>query len=1087
MDGGLQLNISLPSSDSGGLKEKRTAKQRKVEFELRRANKQKKILEIKEKKEKKKVREESKKFERKKNPKIGPKQEPKDEFASSMLRGEIMPKIHANEGRLVFPHLALNISDSSRKNRTGKIKKKFNSGAKTKELNVGKKYSEPTKKTTSLEEDENASKSALVSFVKKPKVSKNTIPDQEKTPQSKPTGTFFRKSKKASDIEKKGFQFAFGESSPKATVAEETVDFTEERAFRGRVDDSQTTVASSADGGKISPLKSRGGVVDAAERPRKANKRVRWDADSDAAGLFHEEEEAEAAAQRSAKKMKRSGDAGDGEEEGKVWRGKFTSLFGNNPEIPAVPRRAVRPVQEPIFSDENFSDLPIHKFLVSTLSALGLTRLTTVQRKAAPVLLAGRDALVRSQTGSGKTLAYALPLVELLQRQRPPLTRADGVRALVVLPTRELALQTYECFLKLVKPFMRLVPGCLVGGEKRKSEKARLRKGITILVGTPGRLLDHVQHTRSLRLDKVQYLVLDEADLLLDMGYERDVASIVAELDSQSQPLLSKEVLAWNRKTYFMDKESPDENTEDKTNHKVGYTSQDSGAGEEEETSEEEVKRTSEGKKKEKVEEEVRKGAEAKLAREEDETSDYDPEERADEIVDAKELEGDKWDEESSEDEEEGEEEVYRKEEDVWEAEDEDDQGGGGGVGEGEVQGGAGAGAVASPKERRRQTVLLSATLTPAVERLAGLALQAPDFVDAADAEMDTKDVVIPDSLVQCYMVVPAKLRLVTLSAFILWKCKFCEERKMLLFCATQDMVDYLTELLTVVLSRKDTDEQEGSDEDDDPEDSYNVGVDFFRLHGQMDQKERTLVFQTFRAADCGVLLCTDVAARGLDLPRVDWIVQWTAPGSVPDYVHRVGRTARVGAAGAALLFLLPAEADFVQMLQDRRIRLQEEKMDNCLKKLSQAIHSSEFPERSSVQSAATALQLRYENAVLNRRSLHDSAVKAYVSFVRFYASYPKEVRDVFCFKALHLGHQAKSFALRDPPRAIAGIGRRRFHDDLKQQKKERQRAPAPRRAAAVPKAFQAHDRSRMRNLVLSEFDSGLEIPKKTKKRPDDA
>ncbi|GLG99734.1 Probable ATP-dependent RNA helicase CG8611 [Gryllus bimaculatus] len=1045
MDGGLQLNISLPSSDSGGSKEKRTAKQRKVEFELRRANKQKKILEIKEKKEKKKVREESKKFEKRKNPKVGPKQELKDEFASSMLRGEIMPKIHANEGRLVFPHLALNISDSSRKNRTGKIKKKFNSGAKTKELNVGKKYSEPTKKTTSLEEDENANKSALVSFVKKPKVSKNTIPDQEKTPQSKPTGTFFRKSKKASDIEKKGFQFAFGESSQKAALVEETVDFTGERAFRGRVDGSQTTVASSAAGGKVSPLKSRGGVVDAAERPRKANKRVRWDADSDAAGPIQEEEEeeeAEAAAQRSAKKMKRSGDAGDGEEEGKVWRGKFTSLFGNNPEIPAVPRRAVRPVQEPIFSDENFSDLPIHKFL----------------RKAAPVLLAGRDALVRSQTGSGKTLAYALPLVELLQRQRPPLTRADGVRALVVLPTRELALQTYECFLKLVK---------------RKSEKARLRKGITILVGTPGRLLDHVQHTRSLRLDKVQYLVLDEADLLLDMGYERDVASIVAELDSQSQPLLSKEVLAWNRKTYFMDKESPDENTEEKTDHKVGYTSQDSGAGEEEETSEEEVKRTREGKKKEKVEEEVRKGAEAKLAREEDETSDYDPEERADEIVDAKELEGDKWDEESSEDEEDGEE-VYRKEEDVWEAEDEDDQGGG--VGEGEVQGGAGA--VASPKERRRQTVLLSATLTPAVERLAGLALQAPDFVDAADAEMDTKDVVIPDSLVQCYMVVPAKLRLVTLSAFILWKCKFCEERKMLLFCATQDMVDYLTELLTVVLSRKDTDEQEGSNGDDDPEDSFNVGVDFFRLHGQMDQKERTLVFQTFRAADCGVLLCTDVAARGLDLPRVDWIVQWTAPGSVPDYVHRVGRTARVGAAGAALLFLLPAEADF--------------KMDNCLKKLSQAIHSSEFPERSSVQSAATTLQLRYENAVLNRRSLHDSAVKAYVSFVRFYASYPKEVRDVFCFKALHLGHQAKSFALRDPPRAIAGIGRRRFHDDLKQQKKEqqqrqRQRAPTPKRAAAVPKAFQAHDRSRMRNLVLSEFDSGLEIPKKTKKRPDDA
>jgi superfamily II DNA/RNA helicase len=82
---------------------------------------------------------------------------------------------------------------------------------------------------------------------------------------------------------------------------------------------------------------------------------------------------------------------------------------------------------------------------------LGLQKLTNVQHKALPVILSGKDVLVRSQTGSGKTLAYALPIVEALQAVRPKISRADGVQAVIVVPTRELALQTYEWFIKLVK------------------------------------------------------------------------------------------------------------------------------------------------------------------------------------------------------------------------------------------------------------------------------------------------------------------------------------------------------------------------------------------------------------------------------------------------------------------------------------------------------------------------------------------------------------------------------------------------------------------------------------------------------------
>ena len=98
------------------------------------------------------------------------------------------------------------------------------------------------------------------------------------------------------------------------------------------------------------------------------------------------------------------------------------------------------------------------------------------------------------------------------------MTRSDGVRALILVPTRELAVQTFEWIQKLCRSFARIVPGVLSGGEKKKSEKARLRKGINILIATPGRLIDHIRLTENLSLKKVSWLVLDEVcELLLPL------------------------------------------------------------------------------------------------------------------------------------------------------------------------------------------------------------------------------------------------------------------------------------------------------------------------------------------------------------------------------------------------------------------------------------------------------------------------------------------------------------------------------------------------------------------------------------------
>eukprot|EP00878_Enallax_costatus_P019102 GHUV01020141.1.p1 GENE.GHUV01020141.1~~GHUV01020141.1.p1 ORF type:complete len:349 (+),score=114.04 GHUV01020141.1:121-1047(+) len=137
--------------------------------------------------------------------------------------------------------------------------------------------------------------------------------------------------------------------------------------------------------------------------------------------------------------------------------------------------------------------LGLSEGLADHLIALNFQEPTAVQQQSIPVLLAGRDACVRSPTGSGKTLCYLAPIIHSLQSRTPRISRSDGTHALVLVPTRELAVQVSDVLTAIVRRFCWLVPGMLIGGEHRGHEKARLRKGVTVLVATPGRLLDHLQ------------------------------------------------------------------------------------------------------------------------------------------------------------------------------------------------------------------------------------------------------------------------------------------------------------------------------------------------------------------------------------------------------------------------------------------------------------------------------------------------------------------------------------------------------------------------------------------------------------------
>jgi ATP-dependent RNA helicase DDX31/DBP7 len=492
----------------------------------------------------------------------------------------------------------------------------------------------------------------------------------------------------------------------------------------------------------------------------------------------------------------------------------------------------------------------------------GLTRPTRVQRGMIPLALAGRSLVVKSETGSGKTLSFVLPIVQGLL---PPAasasapssstaaaiaaSRAEGTRALIISPTRELCAQIYSVVARVCQPFPYIVPCLLAGGEKRKSEKARLRKGATVVVATPGRLLDHLRTTESFSCSAstLRWLVLDEADRLLDMGFGAQVRDIVAALKRRAGAggghAGGSPGAATSPSTFLLSATaSPavQELAQDVLFADAAFLDASGGAGGG------------------LVAEPLPKVAEVKgskgetaAARDDEEDGDEDDEDGSD--ADGSDTDSD-------------------------------------------------ADAPAKP--------------APAITYTA------------------------PKQLQQTAMVVPLKWRLVTLVALLYQAVVRGRARaaaisrkavasvaaasaaglptgpvlsaeaadagcKAILFVSTTDSADFHHVLLASVLARL-----LGS--------GRNGGQPFpvYRLHGNVPQSERTSVFRAFAASTSSLLVATDVAARGLDLPAVDLILQADAPSETQDYVHRIGRTARRGQRGSAILLLQPHEQPYLDLLR---------------------------------------------------------------------------------------------------------------------------------------------------------------------------
>ncbi|KZT52976.1 putative HAS1-helicase associated with Set1p [Calocera cornea HHB12733] len=481
----------------------------------------------------------------------------------------------------------------------------------------------------------------------------------------------------------------------------------------------------------------------------------------------------------------------------------------SSPPSEAVNADAVEQLSPEEAGRPPFTDLDLSPATLAALDAMGMKTMTPVQERTIPPLLAGKDVLGAAKTGSGKTLAFLLPSVELLSRLK--FKPRNGTGVLILTPTRELALQIFGVVKELFSHGHSQTYGIVMGGANRKAEADKLVKGVNLIVGTPGRVLDHLRNTKGFVFKNLKALVIDEADRILEIGFEDEMRQIIALL--------------------------PNDN---------------------------------------------------------------------------------------------------------------------------------------------RQSMLFSATQTNKVSDLARISLRpGPLFIDVA-ATQATSTVT---TLTQGYVVCPSDRRFLLLFTFLKKNLK----KKVIVFFSSCSSVKYHSELLNY------------------------IDVPVLDLHGKQKQQKRTNTFFEFCNASSGILLCTDVAARGLDIPKVDWIVQFDPPDDPRDYIHRVGRTARAGKDGKSLMFLLPSELGFLRFLKEAKVPLNE----------------YSFPAERIAN-----VQTQLEKLISKNYYLHQSAKDGYRSYLQAYASY--SLKKIFDVNALDLSKVGKAFGFAVPPRVNINVGikNKRRRDD---------------------------------------------------------
>ncbi|KAI0128160.1 DEAD-domain-containing protein [Hypoxylon sp. NC0597] len=439
-----------------------------------------------------------------------------------------------------------------------------------------------------------------------------------------------------------------------------------------------------------------------------------------------------------------------------------------------------------------FSTLPLSKPTASGLEASHFQNLTDVQARAIPLGLKGRDILGAAKTGSGKTLAFLVPVLEKLYRAQ--WTEYDGLGALIISPTRELAVQIFEVLRKIGR-YHTFSAGLVIGGKSLKEEAERLGR-MNILVCTPGRMLQHLDQTAGFDVDNLQILVLDEADRIMDMGFQSAVDALIEHL----------------------------------------------------------------------------------------------------------------------------------------------------------------------PKSR--QTMLFSATQSKKVSDLARLSLKDPEYVAVHEAAATAT----PTTLTQHYLVTPLAEKMDTLYGFIKANLK----SKMIVFLSSGKQVRFVYESFR----------------------HLQPGIPLLHLHGRQKQVARLEITSRFAAAKHSCLFATDVVARGVDFPAVDWVVQMDCPEDTDTYIHRVGRTARYERNGKAVLFLDPSEEEgMLKRLEQRKV----------------PIHKVNVKEKKK-----QSIKNQIQDMCFKNPDLKYLGQKAFISYTR--SIHLQKDKDIFDLKKLDLDAYADSLGLPGAP-----------------------------------------------------------------------
>lgn len=188
-----------------------------------------------------------------------------------------------------------------------------------------------------------------------------------------------------------------------------------------------------------------------------------------------------------------------------------------------------------------FKELNLIQPILAALDDAGYSIPTPIQEQSIPDLLAGKDLFGCAQTGTGKTAAFSLPILQMLDAQR--VGAHSGIKALILAPTRELAIQIHENIVAYSKNLKNIRSTVIFGGVNQHSQVERLRKGVNILVATPGRLLD-LMGQGFVKLNVVTHFVLDEADRMLDMGFIHDIKRIIPKLPEQKQTIFFSATVA---------------------------------------------------------------------------------------------------------------------------------------------------------------------------------------------------------------------------------------------------------------------------------------------------------------------------------------------------------------------------------------------------------------------------------------------------------------------------------------------------------------------------------------------------------------